>query len=42
MFLDTTNGKVYQKDAEGWNKITNIKGDKGEDGEDGEDGKKRK
>ena len=38
MYLDTTNSDVYQKGADGWTKITNIKGDDGEDGEDGEDG----
>ena len=39
MYLDTATSDVYQKGADGWTKIANIKGDDGEDGEDGEDGK---
>ena len=38
MYLDTTNSDVYQKGAEGWTKIANIKGEDGEDGEDGKNG----
>ena len=38
MYLNTSNGDVYQKGADGWTKITNIKGDDGEDGEDGTNG----
>ena len=38
MYLDTSTSDVYQKGADGWTKIANIKGDDGEDGEDGKNG----
>lgn len=30
LYLDTLTGDVYKKDAQGWNKISNIKGETGE------------
>ena len=38
MYLNTTNGDVYQKESTGWSLKMNIKGEDGEDGEDGKDG----
>ena len=38
MYLNTTNGDVYQKEESGWTLKMNIKGEDGEDGEDGRPG----
>ena len=38
MYLNTTNGDVYQKEESGWTLKMNIKGEDGEDGKDGLNG----
>ena len=38
MYLNTTNGDVYQKESTGWSLKMNIKGEDGEDGKDGLNG----
>ena len=38
MYLNTTNGDVYQKEEAGWTLKMNIKGEDGEDGKDGANG----
>ncbi len=38
MYLNTSNGDVYQKESTGWTLKMNIKGEDGSDGEDGKDG----
>ena len=38
MYLNTTNGDVYQKESAGWTLKMNIKGEDGEDGKDGANG----
>ncbi len=38
MYLNTTNGDVYQKEESGWTLKMNIKGEDGEDGKDGRPG----
>ena len=38
MYLNTTNGDVYQKEEAGWTLKMNIKGEDGEDGKDGLNG----
>ena len=38
MYLNTTNGDVYQKEESGWTLKMNIKGEDGEDGKDGANG----
>ena len=38
MYLNTTNGDVYQKEESGWTLVMNIKGEDGQDGEDGSNG----
>ena len=38
MYLNTSNGDVYQKEADGWKLKMNIQGEDGADGEDGKDG----
>ena len=38
MYLNTTNGDVYQKEDNTWKLKMNIKGEDGSDGEDGKDG----
>lgn len=38
MYLNTSNGDVYQKEADGWKLKMNIQGEDGEDGKDGHNG----
>lgn len=38
MYLNTSNGDVYQKEESGWTLKMNIKGEDGEDGKDGHNG----